>query len=251
MTGLVPIADEEFGTMEDGAGLNAAATALLVLFILWRALKSGRIVLAVALSVIVGLAATAAVGLMMVGALNLISVAFAVLFVGIGVDFGIQFSVRYRAERYQEARLDEALTQAAAKAGRPLSLAAAATAAGFYSFLPTDYRGVSELGLIAGTGMFIAFFTAITVLPALLTLLRPPLEQEPVGYQFLAPADRFMAKHRYAIVIGTLLVALARTLLLRHLHFDFNPLKFAQPQSRIRCNFVGFDEGSEHRHQYN
>src|ERR1700738_415709 len=136
LTGLVPIADEEFGTMEDGAGLNAAATALLVLFILWRALKSGRIVLAVALSVIVGLAATAAVGLMMVGALNLISVAFAVLFVGIGVDFGIQFSVRYRSERYKEARLDNALTQAAAKAGRPLSLAAAATAAGFYSFLP-------------------------------------------------------------------------------------------------------------------
>ena len=125
------------------------------------------------MSVVAGLAATAAVGLMMVGAFNLISVAFAVLFVGIGVDFGIQFSVRYRAERYKEPRFDKALAQAAAKAGRPLALAAAATAAGFYSFLPTDYRGVSELGLIAGTGMFIAFFAAITVLPALLTLVAP------------------------------------------------------------------------------
>src|ERR1700730_9232975 len=230
LTGLVPIADEEFGTMLNGAGLNAAATALLVLFIVWSALKSGRIVLAVALSVIVGLAATAAVGLMMVGAFNLISVALAVLFVGIGVDFGIQFSVRYRAERYKEARLDNALTQAAAKAGRPLSLAAAATAAGFYSYLPTDYRGVSELGLIAGTGMFIAFFAAITILPALPTLSRPPPEQEPVGYQFLAPVDRFMATHRYAIVIGTLLVALAGTPLLRHLHFDFNPLDLRSPK---------------------
>jgi uncharacterized protein len=224
LTGLVPIADEEFGNIEDGAGLNAAATALLVLFILWRALKSGRIVLSVALSVVAGLAATAAVGLMMVGALNLISVGFAVLFVGIGVDFGIQFSVRYRSERYKEPQFDKALAQAAAKAGRPLALAAAATAAGFYSFLPTDYRGVSELGLIAGTGMFIAFFAAITVLPALLTLLQPPPEQDAVGYQFLAPVDRFMANHRYVIVAGTLLVALAGTPLLRHLHFDFNPL---------------------------
>ena len=230
LTGLVPMADEEFETIADGAGLNAAATALIVLFIVWCALKSGRIVFAVALSVIVGLAATAAVGLMMVGALNLISVAFAVLFVGIGVDFGIQFSVRYRAERYKEPRLDKALAQAAAKAGRPLALAAAATAAGFYSFLPTDYRGVSELGLIAGTGMFIAFFAAITVLPALLTLLRPPPEQEPVGYQFLAPVDRLMANHRYAIVAGTLLVALAGTPLLRHLHFDFNPLNLRSPK---------------------
>ena len=224
LTGLVPMADEEFGNIADGAGLNAAVTALIVLFIVWSALKSARIVLAVMLSVVAGLAATAAVGLMMVGALNLISVAFAVLFVGIGVDFGIQFSVRYRAERYREPRLDKALVLAAAKAGRPLSLAAAATAAGFYSFLPTDYRGVSELGLIAGTGMFIAFFSAITILPALLTILRPPSEQESVGYLFLAPADQFMAKHRYAIVIGTLLVALAGTPLLGHLHFDFNPL---------------------------
>src|ERR1700731_4660582 len=224
LTGLVPMTDEEFANVADGAGRNAAVTALIVLFIVWSALKSARIVLAVALSVVAGLAATAAVGLMMVGALNLISVAFAVLFVGIGVDFGIQFSVRYRAERYKEARLDKALTQAAAKAGRPLALAAAATAAGFYSFLPTDYRGVSELGLIAGTGMFIAFFAAITVLPALLTLLRPPPEKEPVGYQFLAPVDRFMANHRYVIVACTLLVALAGTPLLRHLHFDFNPL---------------------------
>ncbi|MGA7384746.1 MAG: MMPL family transporter, partial [Methylocella sp.] len=106
LTGLVPMADEEFENVADGAGRNAAVTALIVLFIVWSALKSARIVLAVMLSVVAGLAATAAVGLMMVGALNLISVAFAVLFVGIGTDFCIQFSVRYRTERYKEARLD-------------------------------------------------------------------------------------------------------------------------------------------------
>ena len=187
---------------------------------------------------------------MMVGALNLISVAFAVLFVGIGVDFGIQFSVRYRAERYKEPQFDKALAQAAAKAGRPLALAAAATAAGFYSFLPTDYRGVSELGLIAGTGMFIAFFAAITVLPALLTLLRPPPEQEAVGYQFLAPVDRFMANHRYAIVAGDIACGLGRNAFAPPSSFRFQSAELAQLQGRIRCNLAGFDEGPEHRHQY-
>lgn len=224
LTGLVPMADEEFANVADGAELNGAITALIVLFIIWLAVKSARIILAVALTVVAGLAITAAIGLWMVGALNLISVAFAVLFVGIGVDFGIQFSVRYRAERFKEPRFTKALLQAAGKSGRPLALAAAATAAGFYSFLPTDYRGVSELGLIAGTGMFIAFFTAITFLPALLTLLQPPPEEEPVGYLFLAPVDQFLADHRYAIVAITLLVALAGTPLLAHLRFDFNPL---------------------------
>jgi hypothetical protein len=100
---------------------------------------------------------------MMVGALNMISVAFAVLFVGLGVDFAIQFSVRYRAERHDVPKLGPAIIQAAEKIGVPLTLAAAAVAAGFLSFLPTAYRGVSELGQIAGVGMLIAYLTSITL----------------------------------------------------------------------------------------
>ncbi len=224
LTGSVPLADEEFATVREGSGVNSAIMALVVLAIIWCALRSLRIVAAVALCVILGLCATAALGLIMVKAFNLISVAFAVLFVGIGVDFAIQFSVRYRAERHDEPDFHKALSLAAAKAGRPLALAAAATTCGFYSFLPTDYRGVSELGLIAGTGMILAFFTAVTVLPALLTILKPPAEHEALGYKFLAPIDDFLSRHRHAVVIGTLGVALIGSPLLAHLHFDFNPL---------------------------
>ena len=55
--------------------------------------------------------------------------------------------------------------------------------------MPTAYKGVSELGLIAGVGMLIAFFTSITLLPALLGLLNPPREPEQLGYAVLAPVD--------------------------------------------------------------
>src|SRR5262245_58507838 len=163
LTGPVPLADEEFSTVADGAPLNSALTIAAVLLILWLALRSVRIIAAVIVTLCVGLLITAAVGLAMVGAFNLISVAFAVLFVGIGVDFGIQFAVRYRHERHGNDDLRAALVSAARQAGKPLALAAAATAAGFWAFLPTDYRGVSELGLIAGTGMIIAFITSITL----------------------------------------------------------------------------------------
>ena len=61
--------------------------------------------------------------------------------------------------------LDGALVRAGRGVGKPLALAAAATAAGFFSFLPTSYAGVAELGLIAGIGMVIAFILAITMLP--------------------------------------------------------------------------------------
>jgi len=224
LTGPVPIADEEFATVQEGALVNGVGTVLVVLFILWLALKSPKVILAVFLTLAIGLSVTTAVGLMLVGALNLISIAFAVLFVGIGVDFGIQYSVRYRNDRFQVGDLQQAIELAAQHSAVPLTLAAVATAAGFLSFLPTDYKGVSELGVIAGAGMVIAFIAALTMLPALLKVLNPPGEAEPLGYAFLAPADRFLERHRIGIVVGTLGVAIAGLPLLYFLHFDFNPI---------------------------
>src|SRR5207253_7710833 len=133
-------------------GVHAAVSLFAVLIILWLALRSPRIILAAIIGVVCGLTFAAAVGLFLVGALNLISVAFFVLFVGLGIDFGIQFSVRYRAERHDFGALEPALISAARKAGAPLALAAAATALGFVAFLPTEYRGLGELGEIAGPG---------------------------------------------------------------------------------------------------
>jgi len=230
LTGPVPIANEEFATVQEGALVNGIGTVLVVLFILWLALRSPKIIFAVATTLTVGLAITTAAGLMMVGALNLISVAFAVLFIGLGVDFGIQYSVRYRSERYKQDDLRFALLRAAKRSAVPLSLAAVATAAGFLSFLPTDYKGVSELGIIAGVGMMVAFFASITVLPALLTLLNPPGEKDAVGYAFLAPVDHFLEKHRVPIIVGTLLLVIGGLPLLYFLHFDFNPIHLRNPK---------------------
>ncbi len=224
LTGPVPLADEEFATIKENAGLNATVTIIIVLFILWLALRYFRIIFAVFICLVVGLAMTAAAGMMMVGTLNLISVYFAVLFVGLGVDFGIQFSVRYRAERHKVDNLHEALMEAGRRAGAPLTLAALATAAGFLSFLPTAYKGVSELGLIAGVGMLIAFLTSITLLPALLSLLKPPSEPKHLGYTALAPVDTFLERHRMPILIGTLAIVLGGSPLLFWLRFDFNPM---------------------------
>jgi hypothetical protein len=154
------------------------------------------------------------------------------------VDFGIQFSVRYRSERFKSNDLRKALVKAAEYSAIPLSLAAMATAAGFLSFLPTDYKGVSELGKIAGVGMLVAFVSSITVLPALLSLLNPPGEDEPVGYAFLAPLDYFLEKHRIIIIVGTLLVAAAGLPLLYFLRFDFNPINLRNSHVESIATFL-------------
>jgi len=238
LTGPIPIANEEYATVQDGAIVNGIGTVIVVLIILWLALRSAKIIFAVFLNLFVGLSITTAVGLWLVGSLNLLSVAFAVLFVGLGVDFGIQFSVRYRSERYKNDNLVEALEEAARRAAVPLSLAAMATASGFLCFLPTDYKGISELGEIAGAGMLIAFFSSITVLPAILKLINPPGELEPVGYAFLAPVDRFLERHRVAIVIGTLAVSLAGLPLLYFMKFDFNPMNLRNPKAESIATFL-------------
>ncbi len=229
LTGEVPINDEQFATLQHGQVASLVGTALVVLLILWLALRSIRIIVAVALTLAAGFAITCSLGLLLVGSFNLLSIAFAVLFVGLGADFGIQFSVRYRSERHDMARpgprgpLRAALGQAAAKAGVPLSLACAGTTVGFFSFIPTNYLGISELGLIAGVGMLVAFAATMTLLPALLVLLAPPPEPERIGFRAFGGADRFMGRHRIAVVAGTLGVVIAGLPLLLELRFDFDP----------------------------
>ena len=114
-----------------------------------------------------------------------------------------------------------------------MTLAGCATAAGFFSFLPTNYKGVSELGLIAGFGMLIAFATSVSVLPALIRLLNPPGEPEPLGYRALAPLDEFLARHRIAIIAGVALVVVGGLPLLFWLRFDFNPINLRDPKIEL------------------
>lgn len=245
LTGEQPLADEEFASVEDGAIVNGIGTLVVVLAILWLALRSKRMIGAVFVTLAVGLPITAALGLMMVGSLNMISVAFMVLFVGLGADFAIQYGVKYREERYRDERLDHALVGAAHSMGMPLTLAAAAVATSFFSFLPTAFRGVSELGLIAGVGMIVAYFSTMTLLPALLKLLAPPGEASRPGFERLAPIDDYLQTHRKPILIGTLVVVIGALPLLARLHFDFNPLHLKDPTTESMATLLSLKDSPE------
>ena len=224
LTGPVPLADEEFATLADGAAINAASTLLAVVALLVWALRSWRLVVAVLTCLAGGLIVTAAWGLLVFGAFNLISVAFAVLFVGLGVDFGIQYCVGFRARRFAGDDVQVALREAARDVGPSLALAAAATGAAFFAFVPTAYRGVSVLGVIAGAGMVVAFAASVTVLPAFVALLRPGSERIAVGYASLAPLDRFVTQRRRWILGAGAALAAGSLVVLSRLEFDFNPL---------------------------
>ena len=245
LTGQQPLADEEFASVKDGAALHSTVALIVMIAILWLALRSGRMIAALFITLLVGLAITTALGLMLVGAFNMISVAFIVLFVGLGVDFGVQFSVRYRQERYRDNRLAAALLKAAHNIGVPITLAAVAVAASFFSFLPTAYRGVSELGVIAGVGMLVAYLTTITLLPALLKVFNPPPEAVSPGFKRLAPVDDYLERHRKPVLITSLVVVIGALPLLLHLHFDFNPLHLNDPHSESMATLLSLKNTPE------
>lgn len=229
VTGEVPLADEEFSTLEENIGFVGLVMALAMLVTLWFATRSGKIVAAIVITILAGLVMTTAIGLAAVGTLNLISVAFIPLFVGLGVDFGIQISVRFNAERLEGAAIPQALERAAVALGAPLALAAGAIFLGFGAFLPTDYVGISELGIIAGLGMVIALLLSITLLPALLVLFKPGKPMAEVGFAEAAPVDRWLHTHRRTVLWAFGLSMIGSIALLPLVQFDFNPLHLRDP----------------------
>jgi hopanoid biosynthesis associated RND transporter like protein HpnN len=166
-----------------------------------------------------------------VGPFNPISVAFVPLFIGIAIDFGIQFSVRYAAEREQSADAPDAFRRTAAGVGLPLVVAGAATAAGFLALFPTDYRGMSDLGLIAGAGMLIALVLNLTLLPALLALFRSAGFKEAAGLARAAPLDEWLIRRRGRVMLIAALAAAVSAIALTGLRFDFDPINLENPKS--------------------
>ncbi len=228
ITGDRVLQAEELDAVRSQAAMAGLASFLLVALILLVALRSLRLILATLLTLAAGLACTAGFAALAIGHLNLISVAFAVLFIGLGVDFGIHFCLRYREAQTAGFDHPQALGRAARDVGSSLVLCAVTTAIGFYAFIPTGYAGVAELGLISGTGMFISLFTSLTVLPAFVSVglreqgRRPPREPE-------FPLPSFPTRHPRFICTVAVLLAIGALLVLPRLHFDANPLRVRDP----------------------
>jgi len=227
----VALDDEQFATLREGALRSTILSVVLVCAILFAALRSVKLVGAILTTLACGLALTAAFAALAIGSLNLISVAFGVLFIGLAVDFSIQLSVRYRDQRHRLGSFPEALRGAGETIGPALLLAAGATAIGFLSFVPTRYTGIRELGWIAGSGMIIAIALNLVLLPAGLTLLRPRGEPEPIGFRRTAAIDRFLARRRGWVLGAAVLLAATGLALLPRISFDFDPLNLKNPHS--------------------
>jgi uncharacterized protein len=231
LTGSVALDDEEFSTVANGAVEGLLISFALVGLLLFLAVGTWRMVVPILLTLVLGLLLTTGFAALAVGTLNLVSVAFAVLFTGIAVDFSIQFAVRLREARMYYPVLTDALLQTSRRAGAQILVASLASMAGFMGFTPTSFLGVAQLGLIAGSGMLIAFACTVTFLPALLALFRPRGGSVEVGLPWLRPLDPVLHRWHRPFVLSFAALSLLGVALLPRLQFDSDPLHTKNPNT--------------------
>ena len=232
LTGEAALRFEETVAVRRQATMAGVASFLLVGALLFLALRSVRMVVATLATLLIGLVFTANFTAVAVGHFNLISVSFAVLFIGLGVDFGIHLCMRYREFSGQGSDHADALRKTARDVGSSIALCAVTTAIGFFAFVPTDFIGVAELGLISGAGMLISFFCTLTFLPALLSLSPP---SQPVGRHartaWSGALVELPVRYPRFVRATAMILAAGAVVMLPEARFDNDPLNVRDPSS--------------------
>jgi hopanoid biosynthesis associated RND transporter like protein HpnN len=239
LTGNVALNYEEMVSVARGAVFAILGSFCLVAVILYVALGSARLVTCVLVTLLVGLIWTAGFATLVVGELNVVSIAFAVLFIGLGVDFGIHLAMRYAELLHRGSGHLGALEETAGGVGGSLVLCAVTTAIGFYAFLPTDYEAMVELGLISGTGMPISLIASLTVLPALLNAGEPSRARQsrPPPRWFTVTLIPVAARHVWAVRGVAVFLGAGSLFLIPRLEFDINVARIRDPSMETTQTF--------------
>ncbi len=231
LTGVYAFSQDEAEVLEQQATWAGLASFVLVALVLVPGLGSLRTALSALATLVVSLVWTAGFAALAVGHLNPVSVAFAVLAIGLGIDFGTHVCVRALELRSQNLTPEAALRATSLDVGGSLGICAATTAFAFYAFVPTEYHGVAELGLIAGTSMLFALFLSLTLLPALLLRFAPAQVRPRHTPALLLRLEEVPVRRpRLVLALTAVVVAIAATSLPR-LHFDENPLRVRDPST--------------------
>ena len=230
ITGPVALKHEELLSSLRGAANAGVLALIMVTVLLWLALRSGWMLLAALLTLLAGFVLTAAFAVWAVGDINLITIAFVVLYIGLGINYSIHFILRYQEQLIaadKPGSKHTAVVHAGTLLQAALALSALTTMIGFFAFIPTSYRGVAELGLIAGVSMPITLFSHYTLLPALLCLLPSPAARRLRPVQRGAWLD-LPLQHRPVLLWAAAVLAGTALLIAPQIEFDSDPLNLRQ-----------------------
>jgi hopanoid biosynthesis associated RND transporter like protein HpnN len=160
-----------------------------------------------------------------IGHLNIITITFTVMILGLGEDLGVQFISRYEEELSKGADRFDAVRGAVRWTGPSIVTAGITNAAAFFAMALSGFKGVIELGVIAGGGMLLATVGMVMLLPSLMLVIRRKKERIPRLVNVPSPpAERaLLARPRVTLAVcgGATLIALV---LAWQAQFDSNVL---------------------------
>ncbi|SJM95962.1 Hopanoid biosynthesis associated RND transporter like protein HpnN [Crenothrix polyspora] len=250
VTGEVGLEDDELSGMSAGTFTASIFSIVLVCVILLIAYRSIVFTVATLLTLAVGMVFCGAFAAFSVKELNLISVAFAVSNIGLGVEYAIHFCLRYRDNLNHHIDRGRAIRSTLVSTGPSLMLCAGTTAIGLYAFIPTDYKGVSELGLLAGTSLFICLAVTLIVLPALLKIIPMSMPAQSTANKAIVAtlAEKIATSTlHYAkpIVFVTATLAVISIALVFKVQTDFNPINLRDPNTESVIAFKSLTKDKE------
>ncbi len=243
-TGRVALSYDELEAVREGVELAGVVSLLFLAVVLSVFLRSPKLILANFLTLIAGLIWTLGFAAITVGHLNMLSAAFAVLFVGLGIDHAIHFSLRFSEAIKKGVSREKAIEETSNSLIEPLALCSLSSAIGFSSFLPTDYQGLAELGIIAAGGMGFAFLATITVLPAAIIKLNVTRVPQSLSVQPSWLVTMVEKNHR-AILLGATSVLCISLVPASQIKFDFSTLAIKDRQSESVSTLIDLQRSGD------
>ncbi len=225
----------EIDEMAQSQGDTEKATILSLLIVamifIYGYHETGRPIKAT-VCLIVGLAYTMAFTTAVIGHLNILTVTFAPILVGIAIDFGVHLITRYEEEVRHGASNETALRKAMIFTGMGVVTGALTTSGAFLAMAATDFRGIQEMGVICGGGLLICLVPMLTMLPALLLRGRQNIIDHALGKTLERRAkveNIWLSRPRRVITITAATCVAALFAALPHgtrpgVYFDYNLL---------------------------
>lgn len=154
-------------SQKDTTLASVVALILTALIFVYGYNETGRPLKAVA-SLVVGIGYTMGFTTLVVGHLNILTITFVPILIGLAIDFGVHLVTRYEEELRHGASEADAITKALVFTGQGIFTGAFTTAGAFLAMALTDFRGIQEMGIICGGGLLVCLIPMLTMLPALL-----------------------------------------------------------------------------------
>jgi hopanoid biosynthesis associated RND transporter like protein HpnN len=223
--------DEMTQSQKDTLQASIVSLVLCALIFIYGYNETGRPIKAT-LCLVIGLAYTLAFTTLTIGHLNLLTITFVPMLIGLAIDFGVHLITRYEEELRHGKSEEAALIKAMVFTGQGIFTGALTTAGAFLAMYFTHFKGIQEMGLICGGGLLLCFVPMMTLLPAL--LLRG--HQNVMDHQIHEDETRARIENvwlqRPVLVMGIVVAtcALAFTQIYNgKVKFDYNLIKMQSP----------------------